>query len=205
MSRSSIIQLYNLQRDPVFMDMSTGKLLWILSNDSLLEKIVYVSHYADDGKVYFENVDTTLVSWNLPKDKMSLTASDTAELVFKLSRKALENKIGEKYDPLRSTQQMNELDNYLRDKDAERMVPLSNENSSGEEFEERPSRAIYMKTADMVKKNIIKVRLLDFFLFTFLIWFLIVWLFDEVGHCFWKELEKEIFCSNSLFPRLLCR
>lgn len=112
------IQLYNQQHDPVFMELSTGKLHWTLPNENLLTNVIFVSHISDEGKFYYENVDTNVVQWDLPKEKMSIGAVDVAELVIKINRKMLEKRVGSPYDLEKSNQQMLALDNYLRNKDA---------------------------------------------------------------------------------------
>lgn len=112
------MQLYNQQHDPVFMELSTGKLHWTLSNENLLSNILFVSHISDDGKFYYENVDTNVVQWELPKEKMGLTAVDVAEVVIKINRKMLEKRVGSPFDLNKSNQQMLALDTYLRNKDA---------------------------------------------------------------------------------------
>lgn len=164
MSRgNTFIQLYDQQRDPIFMDLHTGKLFWILPNEQFVANVQFVTHVSDDGKFYYENVTSAEVTWELPKEKMSFTAADTAALVIKLTRKVLENKVGSKYDESKSNAQMVALDNYLREKDAIRLQFGQDGNqSSDEEVNFRPSRLSTMQTTESVKKNVVKVRAIGF-------------------------------------------
>lgn len=165
MSRpNTFIQLYDQQRDPLFMDLQSGKLYWILPSEQLLANVLFVTHVNDDGKFYYENISTAEVTWDLPKEKMSFTAADTAALVIKLTRKIVENKVGSKYDESKSNSQMTALDNYLREKDAIRMQnrqsSFDGNRSSDDEGYFRPSKLVTMQTMDSIKKNIVKVRVL---------------------------------------------
>ncbi len=123
MSKQVYFQLHNTTQDPVYMDMSTGKLYWVLPSESCLPLVKYLSYFAETGQQYYENLYTGEVSWFLPSDQLSASALSLAENIQKNDRVYSERMIGSKYREDLSVDQVVAIDNYLANKEEQQAQP----------------------------------------------------------------------------------
>ena len=77
------IQLYNVENDPVFIELQTGDASWILPPGSNVSDVLYITHITDDKieKKYYEDLSNESVSWGLPIQELSITALQTCEFI----------------------------------------------------------------------------------------------------------------------------
>jgi len=166
----SYIQLYNLDKDPLFVELSTGQITWTLPSKQYLDKVQFVSHISENEQCYFETVETREVTWDLPTAYMSSIAFTAAQLVPTLDRKGCESKIKIKYSEEKTMAQMNELDMFLEDIDQEHKVeggeedtlatPIDTTSTTKDPmFSIRSSQYYTSKTLDAVRKTVLKVTI----------------------------------------------
>lgn len=115
-SESSYIQVYSLDRLPVFIDLRSGRATWTLAPKEHLRSIKYLTHFLseEDTQCYYEDVNTQETSWTLPESpEMSEEARDIAATVFSMTRQNVEALCGKSYQAEESIQFMNKVDMYL--------------------------------------------------------------------------------------------
>lgn len=164
-SSSSYIQIYNADQDPVFLDVNTGNLLWILPKKIDIKNVLYVTHIADNGHYYYENTSNGEVTWQLPA--FPSVSPESIKSIRETKRSGCEEKIKKPYDGQATINQINALDTYLDNKETfqfeeEEEVParLSVDDDQSEDGSRTStiSRSS-MKAMDVVKKNVVKVSL----------------------------------------------
>lgn len=169
----SYIQLYNFDKEPLFVELTTGQLSWTLPGRQFLEKVQYVTHFNEEDRSYYETVETRVVAWELPVEHMSQSAIMAAETVPTMDRKSCESKIKVKYSEEKTVAQMKELDMFLEDVDEEHSVD-GDDNDFNNSFDNsakdlmlamRPSEIVAMKSMESIKKTVLKVMHMSFILF----------------------------------------
>jgi hypothetical protein len=186
------IQLYNFDKDPLFVELTSGQLSWTLPSRQYLEKVQFVTHFTESDQCYYETVETREVAWELPVDKMSQSAIVAAETVSTMDRKSCESKIKVKYSEENTVAQMNELDMFLEGVDEDHSVGGDDNSLDGKDpmLSMRPSENVAMKSIDSIKKTVLKVsRILLFYSFTISYdsnISAIVWIFDEISNRLWS-------------------
>lgn len=136
------IQIYNAERDPVFVELTTGELSWLLPNKESIHGVVYVSHLAatesnetdatDEvaNNSYYEQVGPGTVSWALPLEEMSEAAVSIVERVQTSSRSQIEKECGISYNAAATFTQIAHLDEHLAQLDEDqkaRSAEVSND------------------------------------------------------------------------------
>jgi hypothetical protein len=98
------IQSFNYEADSLFINLTNGIPTWIISTKCSLSNILFLTHVTDDGKVYYENVQTKEVTWKLPNDERIVhpKVKEIALKIMESSRDESEKIIGEKYDASKS-------------------------------------------------------------------------------------------------------
>jgi hypothetical protein len=124
-----LIQLYTHQRASYFIDALSGQAFWTVPKGVSFSSVLLMSHISDDGdegakekgeveavnsdlKVYYENVKTRAVTWELPSDipedvMARIDAMHTGLLT------QCEEIVGAKYDHNVSTEHLVAIDDYL--------------------------------------------------------------------------------------------
>jgi hypothetical protein len=122
------IQTFNNDGDPLFVGLSSGKAYWILPSNSLFEKLKLVSHInEEDGKLYFEEIDTGNTTWTLMIDNEIVYQAgyDTIYKIDSMTRDECELFVGQRYDEKKIQQQNDQLDNYLEEREEKKKIIAS--------------------------------------------------------------------------------
>ena len=107
------IQLFNTDNDPLYLDMSTGQCFWLPDRRTLFSNINLVTHTADDGQFYYEDVKTHEVSWSLPKEEFTDDAYAWAEAILANDRLYSEQAVGTVFPGDECLELMDALDEHL--------------------------------------------------------------------------------------------
>lgn len=168
------ILLYDSDRDPVFLELITGQLSWVLPSNNSVRNLLFMTHLAENGQPYYENLKTNEVSWNLPTQEMSTAAISAAAYVQKNPCSSVEQKIGKPYSPDAATAQMAAIDDFLANQEQGIGNTGEGNDDAGQgsddeivrdsnSFENRPSRAAVMRTVQNIKSIRAKVIFSDIF------------------------------------------
>ena len=111
-NNAKFIQLINIDGDSFFCNMDSGKGYWVLPDDVNITQVCYISHPADQGIPYYENLRTKEVTWEMPESQMSVEAVAQVHLLMKMNRKQCATIMNEVYDHDLVVQQINDLDMY---------------------------------------------------------------------------------------------
>lgn len=113
-SDEKFMQLFNAQGDPLYIKLLSGEAFWAVPLPYKVSSVAYLTHLADDGSPYFENLRTNEVSWNLPPETiMSINAKNTAISFQLMDRAETEFALRATYDEQLSADQMAKLDAYF--------------------------------------------------------------------------------------------
>lgn len=109
---AKFLQTFDVDDDPVFINLETGKIDWLLPSSYGVENISYIAHFTDAGVPYYEQIDNGAVSWRLPPE-IAGNAKKNANTILKLTCKEAEELIGYPFSSEQSEELMNQLDSYL--------------------------------------------------------------------------------------------
>lgn len=117
MPKNLYIQLFNVNEDPVYLELRSGDAMWSFPDESFLQYVRYVSHLNDKGVPYYESIVTGDVSWNLPTEKMTTISIEKAQQIQAMDRSDCELEIGLDFNENESSNQISSLDEYLEEID----------------------------------------------------------------------------------------
>jgi hypothetical protein len=146
------IQTFNNDGDPLFVGLSSGKAYWILTSNSLFEKLKLVSHInEEDGKLYFEEIDTGNTTWTLMIDNEIVYQAgyDTIYKIDSMTRDECESFVGQRYDEKKIQQQNDQLDNYLEEREEKKKIIASV--SSSVMKQQQQEEAVMKRPSSVVK------------------------------------------------------
>jgi hypothetical protein len=86
----SFIQQYNADRIPFFVNMRTGVSYWELPEGVTKSHVKYITHFTENGDVYYEDVEKGTTSWTLPVEKLSASARRSSLALKKMNREQSE-------------------------------------------------------------------------------------------------------------------
>lgn len=115
------LQTFNTDADPVFINLCDGLSYWTLGAASAsIYDLVFLTHVTEDGRVYYENLQTKAVTWSLEADDrlISTSAVDSVDKVLESSRSDCEQIIGSSFPVEESMAQMIALQEYCDEHDA---------------------------------------------------------------------------------------
>lgn len=139
--REGIIQIFNADNDPLYLELRAGNAHWVLPRKYKLGDVKYLSHLTDENTCYFENLETNETSWELPTE-MSEQAKNNAVTFQKMTRDETEIALLDAFPEEESAEQMAKIDAFY-DPDSEmRGVEVDdhdNEDGDEEEKDEGPS------------------------------------------------------------------
>lgn len=164
--------LYDKDRDLVFVDLQTGALQWILPSSDSISNLLHTTHLTETGQPYYEDLKSGAVTWSLPS--MSAPALAAAKFAQENSRAALEQRIGSRYSAEASAAQFSAIDDYLAYQDELKANGVAVDNAEEDDddgsddeivressfLNERPSKAVVMRTVQQIKNMKLKVRAL---------------------------------------------
>jgi hypothetical protein len=164
--------LYDLDRDPVFLDIFSGSISWVLPTRESVKSLCYMAHLSENGQPYYEDLANGSVGWNLPSC-LSSAARQSANYIQENYRLAIESIIGKQFVQEISAVQVRVIDEYLSNLDAmknnikqeeqrreveeESDDEIVRDSSAGDFAIARPSRATTIRTLQSVKNSILKV------------------------------------------------
>lgn len=174
---TSFIQIYNADQDPIFMEVNSCQALWTLPKKSDIKWVTHVTHIADNGQYYYEATSNGEVTWSLPA--LSKVAQETMKTINTSDRAACEKKARKPYDAQATVNQINSLDAYLDNKESfvfedeeaageHKGAPATastassaaaDDHHSDDESKASATSKISLKSAEMIKKTVVKVRL----------------------------------------------
>lgn len=159
--------LYDKDHDIVFVELQTGALQWILPSSDSLSNLLHTTHVTETGQAYYEDLKSGAVTWTLPP--MSAAALAAAKFVQDNHRSALEQRIGSSFSPEASAAQFSAIDDYLAYQDELKANGVAVDNADEDDgsddeivressLNERPSKAVVMRTVQQIKSMKLKVR-----------------------------------------------
>lgn len=160
--------LYDKDRDLVFVDLQTGALQWILPSSDSISNLLHTTHLTETGQAYYEDLKSGAVTWTLPT--MSAAALAAAKFVQENHRLALEQRIGSPFSAEASAAQFSAIDDYLAYQDELKANGVAVDNADEDDgsddeivrdssfLNERPSKAVVMRTVQQIKSMKLKVR-----------------------------------------------
>jgi hypothetical protein len=113
--KDSLMQIFNADGDPLFIELQGGNASWLIPSKYKLSDVKYLSHLTDEGNCYFENMETTEVSWSLPPIAVMSDAARENALSFQtMNRSESEDALFfETFPEEDSIEQMAKLDEYF--------------------------------------------------------------------------------------------
>lgn len=140
MSDGLFIQLFNVDNDPVFLDIEQGSANWTLPEELLLNKVRFISHHTENGMAYYEDIFSNEVSWALP-DCLSEAATAAALTLLAADASLTEQIIGQiRPEGEAGLYQLDILDNYLNGLEGQEFA-VANEGGDDYEGEVTTTRA----------------------------------------------------------------
>lgn len=117
--REGLMQIFNGDNDPLFIELVGGNAFWIIPADKYkLSDVRFLTHLTDDGNLYFENMETGEVSWVFPSDDIMSESSRNNAISFQLmSRNEMENCLQAPFPESESFEQLAALDAYFDSSD----------------------------------------------------------------------------------------
>lgn len=141
-SREGLMQIFNADKDPVFIELLSGNAFWIIPAKYKLSDVRFLTHQTEDGNSYFENLETGEVSWSFPPDDIMTESSRNNAISFQLmSRSDTEDSLLEPFPEYESAEQLAALDAFFESPD--RAEQADNADGTGSESSVpmiRPSR-----------------------------------------------------------------
>lgn len=122
-----LIQVFNSEEDPVFVNMDNGLCYWTLPSRSVLPCVAFVSHLSEKAVPYYEQLSNGSVSWSLPS--MHENSKNNIQYIQKMNREQCNSFIGSNFDQSLSSEQMTDLDDFI-----EGRLEISNEGNSSDIF-----------------------------------------------------------------------
>jgi hypothetical protein len=105
-------QLLNADQQPFFVDMNSGKAYWLI-DESNFPELQYMAHSSENGKCYYENLETQEVTWSIPYSEMSPAAINTAKVLQEFNGEDTAEWIGLEFPEDLSENLMIAIDDYL--------------------------------------------------------------------------------------------
>lgn len=114
------LQSFNTDADPIFIDLKEAVAYWILPRGVKLSDVSTLTHVTDDGKVYYENLQTNAVTWALAIDEDNITtaAVELATQLLNMTREEVEDYIGTPFPVDASAELMDRLQQFCDDPEA---------------------------------------------------------------------------------------
>lgn len=114
------LQSFNTDADPIFIDLKQAIAHWVLPKGVKLSDVSTLTHVTDDGKVYYEDLQTNAVTWALVVDDDNITAEavDLASQLLNMTREEVEEHIGQPFPADASGELMDRLQQFCDDPQA---------------------------------------------------------------------------------------
>lgn len=101
----------NADGDPLIMELITGDVSWLMPRDASVSRIKYFTHVTQQGKIYYENLVSNVVQWELPgSDEISDDARFVFESVLQMPRQEMEQALSKTFDEQAVNRQMTDID-----------------------------------------------------------------------------------------------
>ena len=111
---ASFIHLLNKDGAPVFVNVNTAAVQWLLPNNAtfgMLKVVTYISE--DSDKRYFEDLSTNATSWVIPPDGISPSAYKICEEVLNMSNSLVSSYIRQPFNAAASQRQQDIIDEWM--------------------------------------------------------------------------------------------
>jgi hypothetical protein len=138
---ASFIHLLNKDGAPVFVNVNTAAVQWLLPNNAtfgMLKVVTYISE--DSDKRYFEDLSTNATSWVIPPDGISPSAYKICEEVLNMSNSLVSSYIRQPFNAAASQRQQDIIDEWI--------------DSLDDSEQQQPSQQTYNQT-QMNQQNIL--------------------------------------------------
>lgn len=152
------IQTFNNEGDPVFVGLTSGMGYWVLPSNSLFPKVKLFSHInEDDGRLYFEDAETNVVTWALEVDQKIVFQKgyDSVMKVDSLTRAETEDFIGNEYCEEKIQLQNEALDNFLEEREEKKKIQV---NLTNEPLPPPPSQSPPISNPNRRSSSVLKER-----------------------------------------------
>lgn len=137
--KEKIIQVFNLDQQPFFVGMESGKASWTISTKQL-PYLTFVGHLTDGDACYYEDLRTQEVTWSIPFTELSPTAANTVKVLQSFDQQDTEDWIKTTYSDDDSIEVMMAIDAYLLAKE-EGELEHDNDSYSSDDVDDRSSEA----------------------------------------------------------------
>ena len=112
--------------DPLIMELTTGDVSWLMPRDAPVSCIKYFTHVTPQGKIYYENLVSNVVQWELPgSEEISDDARFVFESVLQMSREEVEQALSKTFDEQAVNRQMTEIDLHFYGQQADSEIDIA--------------------------------------------------------------------------------
>jgi len=114
MAAVAYMVIRNAVGDPLVMELTTGDVSWLVPHGASVSQIKYFTHVTQQGKVYYENLVSNVVQWELPGiGEISDDARFVFESLLQMQRQEVEQALSMAFDEQAINRQMADIDSHF--------------------------------------------------------------------------------------------